>query len=512
LPSAPANSPANPDDWLALSWDDRDQHAWHAICHWPDHTDLDPVRDGLDYALLTRWFLWDKVGRAIRRMTDPEDYAPEIDLLGWNTKPGIPEFAEERDNKRPLTSRIKSRIKSTLAGDAKRPDIPSGDRVLYVPQPNPRIEQACLSVMETPGVTVFAGQGSTALPDAQTVPDKLKSVRPDDAWPEKLTQAIAEGLDHFGIALHECDVTQLTDQIRIQTNHLKRAEAELKWVQPHALLLHADNHPRPINYVLLCRKLGIPTIMLQHGLDCERYYLDDAYASHIAVWGPERKTRYETHSAWQPQRVDVTGNPEFDTRIPPDALDTSGSCWLWVSRPHAPDKCYAPSRSVVEGLQLLDTLIESLKKHPIQRLIIKPHPYDTIDGYRDCIARHEMGDRIRIEETALENWLPDASLVITEDSTAGLEAMFLGKPLIHAHLAPTPPTMPFGETGAALPGYTPEQLRTALSHAMNLPESSRATMLQAQQRTLLEFAGACDGQSSTRIRDFIVQTLKESTA
>ena len=507
MPSAPANSPANPDDWLTLSWAERDQQAWKAICHWPDHTNLDPIQDGLDYALLTRWFLWDKVGRAVRRMTDPEDYEPEIDLLGWNRKSGIPEFPAT-PSKRSLHSRIKSRAKTILKGDDKRPAVSSEARILYVPQPNPRIEQACLSVMNNPNVAVFSGQGSTSLPDAHDVPASLTSVRPDDAWPDKLTQAIADGLYHFGVVLHECDVTKLTDQIRIQVNHIIRAEAELKWVQPHALLLHADNHPRPINYVLLCRKLGIPTIMLQHGLDCERYYLDDAYASHIAVWGAERKVRYETNSIVQPTSIEVSGNPEFDTRTLPDALDTSGSYWLWVSRPHAPDKCYSPSRSVVEGLHILDTLIECLKKHPQQQLIIKPHPYDTIEGYRDCIARHEFEDRIRIEESPLENWLPGASLVITEDSTAGLEAMYLGKPLIHAHLAPTPPTMPFGNNGSALPGYTPEQLNAALEQALHLSGDDRNSMLQAQCQTLKDFAGPCDGQSPTRIQDFIVRALE----
>ena len=47
--------------------------------------------------------------------------------------------------------------------------------------------------------------------------------------------------------------------------------------------------------------------MLQHGLDGEHRCLDEAYASAIAVWGPNRQSRYRRASRRQPDSLVVTG-------------------------------------------------------------------------------------------------------------------------------------------------------------------------------------------------------------
>jgi hypothetical protein len=255
--------------------------------------------------------------------------------------------------------------------------------------------------------------------------------------------------------------------------------------------------------------MGIPVIMLQHGLDCENYYLDEAYASHVAVWGAERELRYRANSQFQPI-IAVTGNPEFDQFSFPKCIDVTGSYWLWATRPHASDRCSTPSRFPDEGLKILNVLIEALERSPDTHLIIKPHPYDYRNHYEKVIFEKGLQKRITLADSPLHDLINGANLVISEDSTAGMEVMFWGKLLVHAHFAESNPTMPFVKYGAALPGFSKEQLLASITQISSLDYAEAQKFLSGQVSFLKDFAGLCDGRSAARFVDFVSDVLRES--
>ena len=55
---------------------DLDRTYWYAVSGWEETTGRSWLIDGVDYAVLTRWFLWDKVGRALRGDHDPDPVGP----------------------------------------------------------------------------------------------------------------------------------------------------------------------------------------------------------------------------------------------------------------------------------------------------------------------------------------------------------------------------------------------------------------------------------------------------
>lgn len=246
--------------------------------------------------------------------------------------------------------------------------------------------------------------------------------------------------------------------------------------------------------------------MLQHGLDCERYYLDEAYASHIAVWGPDRQERYRRDSVTQPAVVRVTGNPYYDAPPPQGKIGADRQTWLWATRPHRPEKCYPPSRRPDEGLRILEALLEALDAAPDCRLLIQPHPFDDADLYRERLAV-AGATRVMVASDALTNLLMCCGVVITEDSTAGMDAMRAGAILVHAHLADSKPVMPFVDYGAALPGFSGEELRRSLARAVAEPEIVLASQRQGRERFLDDFAGPRDGRSTERFVQFVKKTL-----
>jgi hypothetical protein len=105
-----------------------------------------------------------------------------------------------------------------------------------------------------------------------------------------------------------------------------------------------------VAHIMAARRRGIPSISIQHGLDCERGFHSEAYADAGAVWGPNRMERYRKHSVHQPAPMEVVGNPDYASLQKPTELDPRGDYWLWVTRPHSPIKCYPFAHQVLPPL------------------------------------------------------------------------------------------------------------------------------------------------------------------
>ena len=489
--------------WQSLSPTALDQLAWQAICDWPLLADVTVIRDGLNYAELTRGFLWDKVARAIRSQLDPANFTFEAQLLDRPISPVKPSpprslLAQVKQPLRDLYDRSKFALLKPYACWRRSP-------VLYVPCLHPQLRSTVAALGRSTGIVV-----ATAFPYDHVyrlqIPRQVLA-KPDWAYAEQLHQGILQGLQALEIILLDHDVTLLRQQILDQMQHVQRCEQELAAINPAAILVYADNHAPPQAYVLLARRAGIPAIMLQHGLDCEQHCLEQAYASAIAVWGTARLQRYQQNSTYQPDRIAVTGHPEYDHLQPPKQLDRTGHYWLWVTRPHGSEKCYTPSRSPREGADILHALLTALQQIPTARLVIKPHPLENLAVYRDQIIAAQLGDRVELTTHNVAALLAEASLVICEDSTAGLDAMFGGKILIHAHFAATPPVMPFVEYGAALPAQSAAMLQAALRQAQQLTPTQAATLLQGQRRFLQDYVGECDGKAAQRVTALVYEVL-----
>jgi hypothetical protein len=307
-----------------------------------------------------------------------------------------------------------------------------------------------------------------------------------------------------GIELLPIDRANLRGELRLECSRIDEFTRLLERVRPRAVMLQADDVSPPLAWVSIARRLGIPSLVFKHGLDCEHRYHSQAFADGIMVWGPERAERYRRESVRQPRWLEVTGNPEYIEARPPDALDRSGAGWVWVTRPHDPMKCYAPSRQPAEGLRIFRALEEASKRSSQRdvELTVKPHPTDLLEAYAG-------NGRLRLTHEPLGSVLPGAEIVISEDSTAALDAMLLGKVLVHAHFAPSPPVLPLVQYGAALPGFTPAQLADSLEHAATLSSLEASRMWEGQQRFIRDYAGPLDGRQAERAAELTRRVVED---
>lgn len=496
-------------DYSKLSYQKLDELAWKVIRDWPIYADIDIWKDGLNYHELSAWFLWDKTRAAVLRNSKKEILEKEC-LTFNNSQPvssPTPSIIKQINF---LSRMIKHWGRRRVATNgALRNDFQrKKKKLLYVPVVSERLRSTvkkllCDEVCQVVSYHVprFPVEGLSFL-EAE-----FKSV-PDREFAANLFEGICASLTKLGLILHDSAKMVLKNQLIDLTATVTAVEQELRYLQPDAILVHGDNHPPHQVYVMVARKLNIPSIMLQHGLDCEHHYLDEAYASAIAVWGEERERRYRQKSSWQPL-IRITGNPQFDSLQFPEAIQANGQNWLWVTRPHTPEKCYAPSRSPAEGLSILESLVKALRQHPDAKLLIKAHPYDYSDKYREVVEQIGYTDRVMIVEQNIHELFPEVKLVISEDTTTGMEAMFWGRPLVHAHFSKSMPTMPFVEYGAALPGFNEEDLIESIGamHSMTLQDLQK--FYDGQTKFLMDFAGLCDGKATERVVKFVVDVLED---
>jgi hypothetical protein len=186
--------------------------------------------------------------------------------------------------------------------------------------------------------------------------------------------------------------------------------------------------------------------------------------------------------------------------------DSGGDYWLWLTRPHNPSRCKLASDDPSAGIQILNTLFTALRAQPNRQLRIKPHPNDYDWIYQQLISRNKLGDRVMIDRRPLQIVLPQASVVITEDTTAGMDAMFFRKPMVHVRFSDTAPVLPFVEYGAALPAFDSNELLASVAMVDSRGPNNRC---QAMSRFLLDHAGPCDGGAAQRLTELILDVANQ---
>ncbi len=329
----------------------------------------------------------------------------------------------------------------------------------------------------------------------------------DNAFAEQLCDGIFEGLQKCGVELLEDDQKSLVRDMQNEIEHIRQVEAEIALIRPHKIIgINGRAYPG-IDYALIAKREGIPTMSWQHGLDGAPYINEDFNTTEVAVWSQSRIDRYEMNAGKRETKFKVCGNPFYQNMKHPDRIVSEGEYWLWLPQARTLDRCYLPSMSPETGLQILDVLLKALEKSKEIYLVIKPHPAGEYENsFKELIESSSAKDRVSInkKETA-QSLLPKASLVLTENSTAGLDAMFWGKILVYIHFDSSEPYMAYGTDGAALPAYSVKMLNEVLEGYAKLDAEKLKEMAIRQKEFLDKYAGPLEGNAIECIKDLILE-------
>lgn len=291
------------------------------------------------------------------------------------------------------------------------------------------------------------------------------------------------------------------------------------------ILLHDDILEFPRTVVRIGKLLGIPSLVILHGILAGRKHThNNPLADKTAVWGDICVDTMTERYGTSRDMLAVTGNPRFDVlsqgvKIDKNSLyqkigiNTNKGLIIYTTQPHVG---LTANDSPLEKEILLREVINAMKEFPDKQLVIKLHPSEsqkvyesmTIDRYRSIL--NEMNsDAILLERINLYELISICELVIILNSTVGLEAMILEKPVIAINLTNQPDTVPYAESGAAIGVHKAEDIVPVIKKAL-YDIQVRKELESNRKKFVHDYAYIQDGQASKRVADLIIQMIEES--
>ena len=200
-----------------------------------------------------------------------------------------------------------------------------------------------------------------------------------------------------------------------------------------SLLLSTDAHHGGRLFTLIANQLDIPSLVIQHGATIGEWGYVPLYASRFAAWG-EISAEWMIAKGTPPEKVVITGQPRFDRMIKNESTLTrasfsqkltiiSDTFWLlWAMDPITKS----------ENLAILEILLEAISLLPWCSLIIRPHPgIPQVEWLNETLVMKNT-ERVVVSSPhePLHDILRIMDVVIIQESTVGLEAMALNKPVV----------------------------------------------------------------------------------
>ncbi|MBF0232790.1 MAG: hypothetical protein HQK65_07110 [Desulfamplus sp.] len=210
---------------------------------------------------------------------------------------------------------------------------------------------------------------------------------------------------------------QLTDKYLEAISFIDAFDKILQMYDATVVLVGNDMELPARCLIGLCKKLGIPTITIQHGLMSNPpLHFVPLTVDKIAVMGEQAKyllSRFDT----SPKQVQVTGVPGFDivNRVfkKNDYLDSSLSITLITQ--------FLP----IFFQEVFPRFLQLAREMPEERFIIKVAPREPLSKYKNSVPNVEI-----IKDQPLEIVLKNSKIVIGINSTVLIESMQIGIPTI----------------------------------------------------------------------------------
>ena len=226
-------------------------------------------------------------------------------------------------------------------------------------------------------------------------------------------------------------------------------ERTFKKYQPD--LVVATNSPRSEKAAILtARTMGIPSVCLMDLFD-PREFEDrigkPGYADRVCVLSEAVKENLKTFGRPDTEIV-VTGNPAFDDLAKPDLQSAAEQ--LRVEKGWANGKVILWARQVNPNDWGLYESVEAhfyelLERHPDWHLVIRLHPND-LTQFENLPSKVILSS----QKDDLSTFLQASDVVITVNSTVGIQGVAIGKPLITVELGAASPFTPYGELGFSI--------------------------------------------------------------
>lgn len=263
------------------------------------------------------------------------------------------------------------------------------------------------------------------------------------------------------------------------------------------------------------RLLGIPVVVVQHGAvsaDMAGFHVMPKEGLVQAVWGETSREWHLAHGM-PPDSEVVTGNPRFDPLHgyrPPDRALVLGALGLDPTRPTAllATEWFAGTSTALtvdgEERALLDILRRLREVRGLQ-VLVKLHPTRVRENEPRMaqIIRESGSDAVLVRDRLWDR-LAAADVTLIFNSTVGLEALLLDRPLVAIQYYPRTEKIPYVAWRTALGVGRPEELVPVVTRAL-FDEGVRDSLRAAREAMLDRIVFSRDGRSADRVADLVAK-------
>jgi len=217
-----------------------------------------------------------------------------------------------------------------------------------------------------------------------------------------------------------------------KTEHLRRLvegiENKLIIINPEYIILTSDQSPIDRVIILVCKKLGITTIEIKHGVDMAHFFnsdtaigqvIDGKVADYVMVWGKYFKDLYIDSSIRKSEDIYILGYPyPIKKNIKQNTVKGRDLkvCYL------AHDYEKYDDKFLTIKLETVKKLFEICKKLGLA-FICRPHPGDNRCAFREVLPYINLTS----EKESLEETFDKADIFISFCSTSLVEASIHSK-------------------------------------------------------------------------------------
>lgn len=260
--------------------------------------------------------------------------------------------------------------------------------------------------------------------------------------------------------------------------------------------------------ILTAKENKISTIVIQHGILAEFNGHNRIYADRLAAWG-SYSARWYGNFGNDPHKVVITGNPDLEkiSSYADSAIDTDFSAKLGFKAGRRLVTLISPGQSMFRQTafvpddvaeRMIKTVVKAVRSIGNANLAVKLHPNEALNTFSKFVNRKDKDFVSVIDQTDLHKLIKASDAVIIMDSTVGLEALALGRPLIVMNFTGRPDLIPYVERGVALGVYKKEDAEETIRKVMD-DEGVKMDMSLARGSFINDFLYGKDGKSRNRI-------------
>ncbi len=303
------------------------------------------------------------------------------------------------------------------------------------------------------------------------------------------------------------------------TKFISMAEVMLESIRPVVIVIENEYSVFERALVVAAKKKNIPCIAIQHGIihELHKGYMYQAGEISLdlstrapfvpttdvtAVYGQYHKDLLTKVSSYPEDSVVVTGQPRYDRMTSLDRestrskliegwnLDPSKKVVLWTTQCHgiSDSENKLNFHAVFESMSLVEDVQLIIKQHPGE-----PKRYDTM--IREHLKGYSIDAHIVAKDADTLGLLVVSDLVLLLNSTTGIEAVALQKPLIVMNLGGQPDVVNYVQEGVACGVYRAEDLRSVIEQLLH----DDTCLARNREEFIRKYLYRVDGKATERV-------------